>query len=153
MRSRSVSSWSFTALGFCTAAERSFFARCDEFGQRLQRLRQRGVIDERAHKCIALRIRSEGEKHYPGWSVPVSQYRYLTRGVTATGHETTDTDPGIATSRGDYSLESWILHHGHQIEMLANLDRVPEAGSLVMVTFGKPRGGSGFPARVVAIVP
>ena len=30
---------------------------------------------------------------------------------------------------------------------------VPEAGALVMVSFPKPEHGSGFPARVVAIVP
>ena len=37
--------------------------------------------------------------------------------------------------------------------MLANLDQVPEAGALVMVSFPKPEHGSGFPARVVAILP
>jgi kynurenine formamidase len=93
-----------------------------------------------------------GVAHYPGWSLPVLKYLYEVRHITAGGHETTDTDPGLATTHDDYSLESWILHHGHyQIELLDNLDRVPQAGGLVMVTFAKPRGGSGFPARVVAI--
>jgi kynurenine formamidase len=97
---------------------------------------------------------AKGVAHYPGWSMPVLRYLYLERHAVATGHETTDTDPGIAASHGDYSLESWLLHQGHyQIEMLANLDKVPESGSLVIVSFAKPRGGSGFPARVVAIVP
>ncbi|MBV8283754.1 MAG: cyclase family protein [Candidatus Eremiobacteraeota bacterium] len=97
---------------------------------------------------------TSGTAHYPGWSLPVLRYLYLTRHAVATGHETTDTDPGIKASHNDYSLESWILRHGHfQIELLDGLDRVPESGALVMVTFPKPRGGSGFPARVVAIVP
>lgn len=97
---------------------------------------------------------ARGVAHYPGWSMPVLKYLYQVRHVTATGHETTDTDPGVAASHGDYSLESWLLHQGHyQIEMLANLDRVPDSGALAMVTFAKPQGGSGFPARVVAIVP
>ena len=97
---------------------------------------------------------ARGIGHYPGWSMPVLKYLYQVRHVTATGHETTDTDPGIAASHNDFSLESWLLHAGHyQIEMLANLDRVPDSGALVMVTFAKPRGGSGFPARVVAVVP
>jgi kynurenine formamidase len=97
---------------------------------------------------------AKGVAHYPGWSMPVLKYLYLDRHVVATGHETTDTDPGVAASHGDYSLEAWLLHQGHyQIEMLANLDQVPEAGSLVMVTFAKASGGTGFPARVVAIVP
>jgi len=91
---------------------------------------------------------------YPGWSLPVLEYLYTKRHITASGHETTDTDPGSATSHDDYSLESWILHHDHyQIELLTNLDKVPEWGALAIVTFPKPKGGSGFPARVIAIVP
>jgi len=97
---------------------------------------------------------SHGTAHYPGWSLPVLRYLYEQRRVTATGHETTDTDPGVRTTKDDYSLESWILHHDHyQIELLANLDRVPESGALTIVSFPKPLGGSGFPARVIAIVP
>jgi kynurenine formamidase len=95
-----------------------------------------------------------GVAHYPGWSISTLRYLYDVRHVTATGHETTDTDPGIAASRGDYSLESWILHHGHyQIEMLAHLDRVPESGALVMIGLPKAGGATGFPVRVIAIVP
>jgi kynurenine formamidase len=37
--------------------------------------------------------------------------------------------------------------------LLANLDKVPEAKAIVVVAFPKPKGGSGFPARVFAIVP
>jgi kynurenine formamidase len=97
---------------------------------------------------------ARGVSHYPGWSLPVLQYLYLTRHITASGHETTDTDPGLATTHEDYSLESWILHHDHyQIELLANLDQVPESGAIAIVTFPKPLGGSGFPARVIAILP
>lgn len=97
---------------------------------------------------------ANGVSHYPGWSKEVLQYLYETRKITASGHETTDTDPGLATTKDDYSLESYILSTNHfQIELLANLDNVPEAGALVLVTFPKPENGSGFPARVVAVVP
>jgi kynurenine formamidase len=95
-----------------------------------------------------------GVFHYPGWSMEVLKLLYEERGISASGHETTDTDPGIATTKDDYSLESYVLKTNHyQIEMLANLDQVPEAGGLVMVSFPKPLAGSGFPARVIAIVP
>ncbi len=95
-----------------------------------------------------------GIDHYPGWSMEVLKYLYEDRKITASGHETTDTDPGIATSKDDYSLESYILHQDHyQIELLANLDQVPEYGALVVVTFPKVKDGSGFPARVFAILP
>jgi len=96
----------------------------------------------------------DGVAHYPGWSREVLEYLYEGRGITASGHETTDTDPGVAASAGDYSLEAYILGLDHyQIELMANLDKLPEAGALVVVSFAKPRGGSGFPARVFAILP
>ncbi|HLG87548.1 MAG TPA: cyclase family protein [Alphaproteobacteria bacterium] len=95
-----------------------------------------------------------GTAHYPGWSLPALKLLYEERHIAASGHETTDTDPGTATTRDDYSLESYVLGTNHyQVELLANLDRVPEYGALVMVSFPKPKDGSGFPARVVAIVP
>lgn len=95
-----------------------------------------------------------GVAHYPGWSKEVLKVLFEDRKVTASGHETTDTDPGLATSKDDYSLESYILGLNHyQIEMLTNLDQVPEAGALVMVSWPKPEGGTGFPARVIAILP
>jgi kynurenine formamidase len=95
-----------------------------------------------------------GVFHYPGWSKEVLALLYEKRGITASGHETTDTDPGLATTKDDYSLESYILGLNHyQIELLANLDQVPESGGLVWVSFPKVEHGSGFPARVIAIVP
>ena len=40
----------------------------------------------------------EGVPHYPGWSLAALKYLYEDRKITASGHETTDTDPGIATA-------------------------------------------------------
>jgi kynurenine formamidase len=97
---------------------------------------------------------ARGVAHYPGWSLDVLKYLYETRHITASGHETTDTDPGTATSKDDYSLETYILKQDHyQIELLCNLDKVPEHGALVVAAFPKPKRGSGFPARVFAILP
>ena len=60
----------------------------------------------------------------------------------------------MATTKDDYSLETYILSTNHyQIELLTNLDQVPEFGAIAVVSFPKPKGGSGFPARVFAIVP
>jgi kynurenine formamidase len=99
-------------------------------------------------------IDAKGVAHYPGWSMPVLKYLYEIRKISASGHETTDTDPGLSVTHDDYSLESYVLGTNHfQIELLANLDRVPEAGALIMISFPKPQDGSGFPARVIALVP
>src|SRR4029450_5237945 len=97
---------------------------------------------------------ANGVAHYPGWRLPVLKYLYKKRKNPASGHETTDPDPGIATTKDDYSLETYILSTNHyQIELLTNLDQVPEAGAIAVVSFPKPKGGSGFPARVFAILP
>lgn len=94
----------------------------------------------------------DGVSHCPGWTRAVLEFLFTERGITAVGHEQIDTDPGIATSAGDYSLEHYVLSLDRwQIELLTNLDKVPEAGALVMATWPKAKGGSGFPARVVAI--
>ena len=43
---------------------------------------------------------------------------------------------------------------GHwQIEVMANLDKVPATGALIVVTWPKPGHGLGFPARAFAILP
>lgn len=95
-----------------------------------------------------------GTFHYPGWSMEVLRYLYEDRKITASGHETTDTDPGFQTTKDNYTLESYILGRDHfQIELLTSLDKVPECGALIVVAFPKPDGGSGFPARAFAILP
>src|SRR5881396_1288610 len=87
-------------------------------------------------------------------SLPALKYLYEESKITASGHETTDTDPGLATTKDDYSLEAYILGTNHyQIELLTNLDQVPEFGAIVVISFPKPKGGSGFPARIFAILP
>lgn len=95
-----------------------------------------------------------GVAHYPGWTLAALKYLYEERKITASGHETTDTDPGVATTKNDYACEAYILHSDHyQIELLANLDQLPPVGAIAVVSFPKPKNGSGFPARVFAIVP
>jgi kynurenine formamidase len=104
---------------------------------------------------VAMQNRDQhGTAHYPGWSIEALRYLYETRGITASGHETTDTDPGLAVSHDSYELESYILgKNKYQVELLANLDQVPEAGSTIIIGLPKVRHGSGFPTRVLAIVP
>lgn len=95
-----------------------------------------------------------GVAHYPGWTEGALRILVEERGIVAIGHEATDTDPGALVSAGSYPAEAYILGTDRwQIELLANLDDVPAAGALVVATWPKPRGGSGFPARVFAIVP
>src|SRR5690348_5908606 len=86
---------------------------------------------------------------FPAWAFETIRFLYEQRGVVATGHEAMDTD---TTDKMD--SETWLLQHGHyQIEVMANLDKVPPKGALIVVTWPKVRKGLGFPARAFAILP
>ena len=64
-----------------------------------------------------------------------------------------DPDCEFDTAAGDFK-ETYVLSRDiYQIEMLTNLDLLPEWGSLVVASWPKPYKGSGFPARVFAILP
>src|SRR3954465_15522074 len=47
-------------------------------------------------------VDAQGTAHYPGWTMEALKYLYEVRHIIATGHETTDTDPGLATTKEDY---------------------------------------------------
>jgi kynurenine formamidase len=50
--------------------------------------------------------------------------------------------------------ETYLLTSGHyQIEVMANLDKVPATGALIVVSWPKVKDGLGFPARAFAILP
>ncbi len=86
---------------------------------------------------------------FPAWALETIKFLYEQRGVTATGHEAMDTD---TTDKMD--SETYILQHGHyQIEVMANLDKVPAKGALIVVTWPNVKKGLGFPARAFAILP
>jgi len=86
---------------------------------------------------------------FPAWSLEAIMFLYERRGIVANGHESLDTD--ITT---DMRSETWLLRHGHwQIEVMANLDKVPVTGALIVVAWPKPKNGLGFPVRAIAILP
>src|SRR5499433_3346194 len=86
---------------------------------------------------------------FPAWALETIKVLYEERGVVATGHEALDTD-----TTDKMLSETWILQHGHyQIEVMANLDKVPPTGALIVVTWPKVKKGLGFPARAFAILP
>ncbi len=86
---------------------------------------------------------------FPAWAFETIKFLYEQRGVTATGHESMDTD-----TTDKMESETYILQKGHyQIEVMANLDKVPPKGALIVVTWPKVKEGLGFPARAFAILP
>jgi kynurenine formamidase len=97
---------------------------------------------------------ADGRPHGPGWSVEALRILVEERGVTAIGHDTTDTDPSGLVATGEVPAEAYLLGADRwQIELLANLEAVPPRGALIVAAWPKPLGGSGFPARCFAIAP
>lgn len=96
----------------------------------------------------------DGIAHSPGWGVEALTHLVTERGATAIGHDVTDTDPGARVSAGEVPAETYILGADRwQLELMANLDAVPPRGALIVATWPKPLGGTGFPARAFAICP
>jgi kynurenine formamidase len=86
---------------------------------------------------------------FPAWSLAAIRFLFEERKVTAIGHESLDTD-----TTETMASETWILKQNHyQIEAMTNLDKVPPAGAVIIVTWPKVEHGTGFPARAFAILP
>ena len=80
-------------------------------------------------------------------------YIFEERYAAANGHETLDTDASaLAAQAGDLACERYVLDKGKlQVEVLCNLDQVPEAGAIVFAAFLPIEGATGLPVRVWAI--
>lgn len=96
---------------------------------------------------------ADGSENFPGWSLPALQYIYEVRNAAANGHETLDTDASAeAAAAGDLACERYVLAQGKlQVEVLCNLDQVPPAGAIVLVSYPYISGATGLPARVWAL--
>lgn len=98
-------------------------------------------------------IAEDGSENFPGWSLPALRYLYEERNAAANGHEALDTDASAeAAKAGDLACERYVLSQGKlQIELLCNLEEVPEAGALLFAAWPRIQGATGLPVRVWAI--
>jgi kynurenine formamidase len=88
-------------------------------------------------------------KEFPGIQLEALKFLHVERKILFHGHEALDTDTS-PTLEG----EAWLLRNGYtQAEGVANLDKVPEKGALVVIGFPKLQGGTGGYARFIAICP
>jgi len=88
-------------------------------------------------------------KPFPGVGLDALKFLHLERNILFHGHEPLDTDT-TPTLEGEH----WLLHHHFaQAEGVAHLDKVPEAGALIVIGFAKPQGGTGGYARYIAVAP
>ncbi|MHB1740286.1 MAG: cyclase family protein [Actinomycetes bacterium] len=92
-----------------------------------------------------------GELRFPGFGVEAAQH-LVDRGVVGLGVDTLGIDPGCAAS---FPVHKQVSHPRGvwHLENLMNLAALPPSGAWVFVGVPKLVGGSGFPARVLALVP
>lgn len=96
-----------------------------------------------------------GIQRTPGWTREALEFLIHERQVKAIGHETLDTDGGLRVSQKGFLYEEYyLLEQGiYQVEVLANLDRVPATGALISIAYPNWDKATGSPARVIAILP
>ncbi len=91
-----------------------------------------------------------GVMHFPGYSVEAAKL-LIERGAVGLGIDTLSIDYGpskdFEVHRTDLPAELYNL------ENLANLDQLPDAGAFLIVAPIKLEGGSGGPVRVFALLP
>jgi kynurenine formamidase len=90
-----------------------------------------------------------GVMHYPGYSRQAARFLVEGRAALALGIDTLSVDPGSAKilSVHEYTLAHSVYH----LENVANLERVPDAGSVVVVAPMKLEGQVNGPVRILAL--
>jgi len=92
---------------------------------------------------------SKGVMHFPGYSEDAAHFLVEGRKVVGIGIDTLSIDYGPSK---DFPVHQYDLGHSvYQLENVANLDRAPASGGLVVIAPMKLEGGSGAPVRILAL--
>ncbi len=93
---------------------------------------------------------SKGVMHFPGFSLEAAKYLLASHRVVALGIDTLSIDYGPSEV---FSVHKFVLSKGFfMVENLANLDKLPSTGVVVIFAPLKIQDGTGSPARVLALV-
>ena len=91
-----------------------------------------------------------GAQHYPGFHVEAAEMLMEETSAVGLAVDTLSLDIGSsATFDVHYA---WLPTNRWGLENVANLDRLPASGATMVVGAPKHRGGSGGPARVIALL-
>jgi kynurenine formamidase len=93
-----------------------------------------------------------GTLRFPGFGPEAARFLVEDRGAVGLGVDTLGIDPGVAT---DFVVHRQVSHPRGvwHLEGLMNLRQLPPLGAWVVVGVLPLTGGSGGPARVLALVP
>jgi kynurenine formamidase len=109
----------------------------------------------RADKTSTLLNVVDGRPRSPGLTPEAARWLAQETGIVGIGVETVGTDAGASpTFDPPTPVHHYMLGAGkYGVTLLTNLDRLPPTGALVIVAPLKLVGGTGSPARVLALVP
>ncbi len=93
---------------------------------------------------------AKGIMHFPGYSQDAARFLVQARNVMGLGIDTPSVDYG---SSSKLPVEQYTLSHSvYHLENVANLDRAPANGALVVVAPMKLEARAGAPVRIFALV-
>ncbi len=93
---------------------------------------------------------SEGKMHFPGFHPEATSMLMEETGATSMAVDTLSLDYGLSA---DFATHyAWLPSGRFGIENIANLDAVPAAGATLVIGAPKHRGGTGGPARIIALM-
>ena len=91
----------------------------------------------------------KGVMHFPGYSADAAKFLVEGRAVLALGIDTLSVDPGASKT---LAIHQYTLAHSvYHLENVANLERVPDAGAVVVVAPMKLEGEVDGPVRILAL--
>src|SRR5882672_5813983 len=91
----------------------------------------------------------KGVMHFPGYSGDAARFLVEGRAVLALGIDTLSVDPGSSKT---LSVHEYTLAHSvYHLENVANLERVPDSGAVVVVAPMKLEGQVDGPVRILAL--
>ena len=93
---------------------------------------------------------SDGKMHFPGFHIEATRMLMEETGAASMAVDTLSLDFGLSA---DFATHyAWLPSGRFGIENIANLDAVPAAGATLVIGAPKHRGGSGGPARIIALM-
>lgn len=91
-----------------------------------------------------------GRLHFPGFGLDVARRLLEERGAAGLGSDAHGVEPGLDET---FAVNRLALSRGALVlENLCNLDQLPVTGATLLIGALPLRGGSGAPARVLALV-
>jgi len=102
-----------------------------------------------------MNVGADGAPHYPGFGKDSAEFLTKERDVLGVGVEQVGTDAAVG-AKADPAFPNHSIMHGagkFGLTQLANVDKLPAAGAVVIATPLKIQHGSGSPVRVIAIAP